>query len=168
MQRGIARLSPASIQGVYGTEAGFGVWEPKTGKDSGPQSKRTGGDPVFGVATDTMDGNPCAVTASADDTAQVWNLETGVLGATFRGHTGDVFTVATAVMDDAPLGISGGSDQKVRVWALLSGKPIDDPLKSPGGRVYSVVIAEDDGESWLAAGDVTGNVTGWSLGPASP
>ncbi|RVX39686.1 serine/threonine protein kinase [Nonomuraea polychroma] len=216
-QKIVYTIASAQVSGktvlVSGDEAGkVHVWDPKTGKDSGPQPKTAGGDPMFGVATGTMDGHPFAVTASADDTAQVWSLETGALGATFRGHTGDVFTVATAVMDGQPLGISGGSDHKVRVWDLRngreitsfsghaaevaclavgrvkgraivasggfdgtirvwdlrSGKPIGDPLKSPGGRVYSVVIAEDDGESWLAAGDVTGNVTGWSLGPASP
>lgn len=79
---------------------------------------------MFGVATGTMDGHPFAVTASADDTAQVWNLETGALAATFRGHIGDVFTVATAVMDGQSLGVSGGSDHKVRVWDLRSGQEI--------------------------------------------
>ncbi|MDP4508545.1 serine/threonine-protein kinase [Nonomuraea turcica] len=216
-QKIVYTIAAAQVSGktvlVSGDEAGkVRVWDPKTGKDSGPQPKTAGGEPMFGVATGTMDGHPFAVTASADDTAQVWNLETGTLAATFRGHIGDVFTVATAVMDGQPLGVSGGSDHKVRVWDLRSGqeitsfsghtaqvaclavgrvkgravvasggfdgtirvwdlrsgKPIGDPLKSPGGRVYSVVIAEDDGESWLAAGDVKGNVTGWSLGPASP
>ncbi|MGP3955212.1 protein kinase domain-containing protein [Nonomuraea sp. 3N208] len=216
-QKIVYTIAAAQVSGktvlVSGDEAGkVHVWDPETGKDSGPQPKTAGDDPVFGVATGTMDGHPFAVTASADDTAQVWNLETGALAATFRGHIGDVFTVATAVMDGQPLGISGGSDHKVRVWDLRSGqevtsfsghtaevaclavgrvkgravvasggfdgtirvwdlrsgKPIGDPLKSPGGRVYSVVIAEDDGESWLAAGDVKGNVTGWSLGPSSP
>ncbi|WP_431933957.1 WD40 repeat domain-containing serine/threonine protein kinase [Nonomuraea jabiensis] len=216
-QKMVYAVAPARVSGktvlVSGDEAGMvHVWDPKTGKDSGPQPKAAGGDPVFGVATGTMDGHPFAVTASADDTARVWSLETGALGATFRGHSGDVFAVATAVMDGAPVGISGGSDRKIRVWDLRngreqtsfsghtaevaclavgrvkgravvasggfdgtirvwdlrSGKQLGDPLKSPGGRVYSVVIAEDDGESWLAAGDVKGNVTGWTLGPASP
>ncbi|TMR16993.1 hypothetical protein ETD86_24020 [Nonomuraea turkmeniaca] len=216
-QKIVYTIASAQVSGktvlVSGDEAGkVHVWDPKTGKDSGPQPKAAGDDPVFGVATGTMDGHPFAVTGSADDTAQVWNLETGAVAATFRGHTGDVFTVATGVMDGAPLGISGGSDHKVRVWDLRngreltsfsghtaevaclavgrvkgravvasggfdgtirvwdlrSGKQLGDPLKSPGGRVYSVAIAEDDGESWLAAGDVKGNVTGWSLGPASP
>ncbi|MER6003713.1 serine/threonine-protein kinase [Nonomuraea angiospora] len=216
-QKMVYAIAPARVSGktvlVSGDEAGkVHVWDPKTGKDSGPQPKAVGGDPVFGVATGTMDGHPFAVTASADDTARVWSLETGALGATFHGHSGDVFAVATTVMDGAPVGISGGSDRKIRVWDLRngreqtsfsghtaevaclavgrvkgravvasggfdgtirvwdlrSGKQLGDPLKSPGGRVYSVVIAEDDGESWLAAGDVKGNVTGWSLGPASP
>ncbi|MBB5779309.1 serine/threonine-protein kinase [Nonomuraea jabiensis] len=216
-QKMVYAIAPARVSGktvlVSGDEAGkIHVWDPKTGKDSGPQPKAAGGDPVFGVATGTMDGHPFAVTASADDTARVWSLETGALGATFQGHSGDVFAVATTVMDGAPVGISGGLDRKIRVWDLRngreqasfsghtaevaclavgrvkgravvasgsfdgtirvwdlrSGKQLGDPLKSPGGRVYSVVIAEDDGESWLAAGDVKGNVTGWSLGPASP
>ena len=210
-------IASAQVSGktvlVSGDEAGkVHVWDPTTGKDSGPQPKAAGGDPVFGVATGTIDGHPFAVTASADDTAQVWNLETGSAGATFRGHSGDVFAVATTAMDGTPVGISGGSDRKVRVWDarsgeefasfsghtaeiaclavgrvkgravvasggfdgtirvwdLRSGKQLGDPLKSAGGRVYSVAIAEDDGASWLAAGDVKGNVTGWSLGPASP
>ncbi|GAA3585997.1 serine/threonine-protein kinase [Nonomuraea rosea] len=216
-QKMVYTIAPAQVSGktvlVSGDEAGrVHVWDPKTGKDSGPQPKAVGSDPVFGVATGTTDGRPFAVTVSADDTAHVWNLETGALGATFRGHSGDVFAVATTVMDGAPVGISGGSDRKVRVWDLRngrertsfsghtaevaalaagrvegravvasggfdgtirvwdlrSGKQLGDPLKSPGGRVYSVVIAEDEGESWLAAGDAKGNITEWSLGPASP
>jgi serine/threonine protein kinase/WD40 repeat protein len=216
-QKMVYTIAPAQVSGktvlVSGDEAGrVHVWDPKTGKDSGPQPKAVGSDPVFGVATGAIDGHPFAVTVSADDTAHVWNLETGTLGATFRGHSGDVFAVATTVMDGAPVGISGGSDRKVRVWDLRNGRELASfsghtaevaslaagrvkgravvasggfdgtirvwdlrngeqlgaPLKSPGGRVYSVVIAEDDGESWLAAGDAKGNVTEWSLGPASP
>ncbi|UBU16297.1 serine/threonine-protein kinase [Nonomuraea gerenzanensis] len=210
-------LAPAQVSGrtvlVSGDAAGkLHVWDPATGKNAGPQPKAPGGDPIFGIATGTSDGRPYAVTASANDTAQVWSLETGAKGATFRNHGNDVFAVATAVMDGTPVGISGGSDRivrvwdlrdgkeltsfsghtaevaclavgrvkgravvasgsfdgTVRVWDLRSGKLVGDPLRSPGGRVYSVVITEDEGESWLAAGDVKGKITGWSLGPASP
>ncbi|GAA2215045.1 hypothetical protein GCM10009850_105120 [Nonomuraea monospora] len=210
-------LATAQVSGrtllVSGDAAGkIHVWDPASGKDSGPQPKAAGGDPVFGIATGSMDGRPFAVTASADDTAQVWDLETGAMGATFRGHGNDVFAVATAALDGTPVGISGGSDRVVRVWGLRdghelasfsghtaevaclavgrvkgravvasgsfdgtvrvwdlrSGELVGEPLKSPGKGVYSVVIAEDDGESWLVAGDREGNVTGWSLGPASP
>ncbi|MCK2218623.1 serine/threonine-protein kinase [Actinomadura sp. ATCC 31491] len=198
---------------VSGDQAGkIHVWDPKTGKDSGPQPRAAGGDPVFGVATGTMDGHPFAVTASADDTAQVWDLEDGSRRATFRGHTGDVFAVAATALDGAPVAVSGGSDRVVRVWDLRSGhelasfaghtaeiaalavgrvkgravvasgafdgtvrvwdlrdgRQLGEPLRTPGGRVYSVAVAEDGGESWLAAGDVGGDVTVWSLGPASP
>jgi WD40 repeat protein len=216
-QRIVYALAPVQVAGktvvVSGDEAGkIRVWDPKTGKDSGPQPKAAGGDPVFGVATGTMDGHPFAVVAAADDTARVWDLETGAMGATFRGHGNDVFAVATAVMDGGPVGISGGADRQVRVWDLRdgreitsfsghtaevaclavgrvkgravvasggfdgtirvwdlrSGEQLGDPLKAPGGRVYSVAIAEDDGETWLAAGDRGGNITAWTLGPASP
>ncbi|MEV0819822.1 WD40 repeat domain-containing serine/threonine protein kinase [Nonomuraea rubra] len=216
-QKIVYALAPAQVAGktvvVSGDEAGkIHVWDPKAGEDSGPQPKAAGGDPVFGVATGTMDGHPFAVIASADDTARVWDLETGAMGATFRGHGDDVFTVATASLDGAPVGISGGADRLVRVWDLRSGQEIasfsghtaevaglavgrvkgravvasggfdgtirvwdlrsgeqlGDPLKVPGGRVYSVAVAEDAGETWLAAGDRGGNITAWSLGPASP
>ncbi|AQZ63978.1 High-affnity carbon uptake protein Hat/HatR [[Actinomadura] parvosata subsp. kistnae] len=148
---------------VSGDQAGgVHVWDPKTGKDTGRQPKTTGGDPIFGVATGTMDGHPFAVTASADDTARVWNLETGALGATFRGHTADVFAVATTDMDGKPVGITGGADQQVRVWDLGSGQEVES-FSGHNAEVAALAVGRVKGRAVVASGGFDGTVRVWDL-----
>lgn len=75
-------------------------------------------DSVFSVAI-TTDGR-YAVSASADRTLRVWDLETKECTTTLIGHSGPVDHVA--ITRDGNWIISGSRDKTVRIWNLESGK----------------------------------------------
>jgi small GTP-binding protein len=66
----------------------------------------------------TADGRR-AVSASADKTVRVWDLERGICLITLEGHTGVVYGVAMS--EDGGLAVSGSVDNTVRVWDLEMG-----------------------------------------------
>ncbi|GIH93478.1 hypothetical protein Psi01_41080 [Planobispora siamensis] len=75
--------------------------------------------PVLAVASVVVDGRPLAVTAGADRTVRIWDLETGSqLGEPLTGHTDHVWSVAAAVVDGRPLALTAGADRTVRIWDL--------------------------------------------------
>jgi WD40 repeat protein len=61
----------------------------------------------------TPDGRR-AVSASADDTLKVWDLETGRELRTLEGHTD--WISAVAVTPDGRRAVSASADQTLRVW----------------------------------------------------
>jgi WD40 repeat protein len=69
----------------------------------------------------TPDGRR-AVSASADRTLRLWDLETGQTLRTLEGHTSRVTVVA--VMPDGRRAVSRSDDRTLRVWDLESGEEI--------------------------------------------
>ncbi len=63
-------------------------------------------------------GGGCVVTASADDTAQVWSLRGG-RPTTLRGHTADVR--AAGLSGDGRYVLTESADRTVRLWSRRSG-----------------------------------------------
>jgi tetratricopeptide (TPR) repeat protein len=61
------------------------------------------------------------LSASADETAKVWDPWKARLLHVLRGHTGAV--VAACVAGDGTLGVTAG-DRSLRVWSLPDGKPL--------------------------------------------
>ncbi len=72
---------------------------------------------VFGVVV-TPDGKT-VVSASADKTLKVWDLETGGCHATFQGHTKFVGNVV--VTPDGKTVVSASEDKTLKVWDLATG-----------------------------------------------
>jgi cytochrome c len=95
----------------------------------------------FGVtALDVGRENGLAVTASIDETVQLWDLQHGERALTLYGHEGPVLSVALS--PDASLVASGGLDGTVRVWRRGDG----DRLRvydRHGGPVWSVAFTPD-------------------------
>jgi WD40 repeat protein/DNA-binding SARP family transcriptional activator/class 3 adenylate cyclase len=56
------------------------------------------------------------VAASSEDTARVWDVETGTVRHTLLGHTGSVFSVGWS--PDSSRLVTGGSDGTAKVWEL--------------------------------------------------
>jgi WD40 repeat protein len=59
------------------------------------------------------------VTGGKEYTAKIWEIETGDLLHTLRGHNGDVYTVAFS--PDGRWVASGGEDSTVKVWDVRTG-----------------------------------------------
>ncbi|KCZ70864.1 WD40 repeat-containing protein [Candidatus Methanoperedens nitroreducens] len=99
-----------------------------------------------------------AVSASADTTVRVWNLDSGKCTATLKGHTGPVFGVA--VTADGRLAVSASADTTVRVWNLDSGK-CTATLIGYSGPVVGVAVTADGRLAVSASADTTVRV--WNL-----
>ncbi|HET7384913.1 MAG TPA: TIR domain-containing protein [Pseudolabrys sp.] len=89
------------------------------------------------------------VTASEDNTARVWDAQTGEAIHILEGHTGSVR--AAAFSPDGRRVVTASTDHTARVWNLETGKqsaiiehgaPVRSATFSPDGR--SVVTASDD------------------------
>jgi WD40 repeat protein len=75
---------------------------------------------VNGVAV-TQDGKR-AVSASADHTLKVWDLDTGRMLRTLEGHSASVN--GAAVTQDGKRTISASADNTLKVWDLDTGQLI--------------------------------------------
>jgi WD40 repeat protein len=103
-------------------------------------------DAVTGVAL-SADGRQ-VVSASADGTARVWDIETCEQRVVFRGHRGPVRCVALS--SDGQLAVSGGPDG-FRVWDPASGQEYRAAAESQGS-IRSLALAAD-GRRLLTGGE---------------
>ena len=124
-----------------GKDYGLGLWDVETGKkirtlgtkvtkgktgglfseflEKGtllPSERHTGW--VFSVAF-SPDGR-YALSASADSTLKLWDVETGREIRAFRNHTGDVFSVDFS--PDGRYALSASADRTLRLWDVETGE----------------------------------------------
>ncbi len=76
--------------------------------------------PIHGVAAHPNGAQ--IVTASADKSIKVFDVNNGNVVRTLTGHTGAV--EAVAVTKDGTKFVSGSDDKTVRVWNVADGKPL--------------------------------------------
>ena len=105
----------------------------------------------------TPDGRR-AVSASADQTLRVWDLESGQTLRRLEGHTGWVNAVAMAA--DGRRVVSASGDETLRVWDLETGRT-EGTLKGHTSRVSAVAITPDGRRAISASADQTLRV--WDL-----
>src|ERR1035441_1600637 len=94
----------------------------------------------------TPDGRR-AVSASADDTLKVWELETGRELHTLAGHINDVNAVA--VTPDGRRAVSASDDGTLKVWELETGRE----LHTLAGHTNWVTAPAPTQLAWAARGD---------------
>jgi len=99
--------------------------------------------------------------ASSDNTARVWDAETGALHMTVQ-HAGRVLTIAFSA--DSRLVASGGADHTVRVWDVLAEREVAALPAAPGTKR---VAFSPDGTVLLIA-PVQGSVKLWRMPDATP
>ncbi|MBD2344218.1 WD40 repeat domain-containing protein [Anabaena subtropica] len=105
----------------------------------------------------TSDGKTL-VSASADKTIKVWNVDTGKVISTLQGHT-DVVR-AIALTSDGKTLISGGGDNKIKIWNLQKFH-LKRTLISASVPVWSVAISSD-GQT-LVSGHEDGSIRIWNF-----
>ena len=112
---------------------------------------------INGVAL-TGDGRR-AVSASADRTLKVWDLESGEALRTLQGHGKEVRAVALS--GDGRRAVSASGDHTLKVWDLESGEALRT-LKGHSGGVSAVALMGDGRRAVSASFDQTLKV--WDLG----
>jgi WD40 repeat protein len=94
------------------------------------------------------------VTASEDNTARVWDAQTGEVIHIFEGHTG---SVRTAVFSpDGQRVVTASTDHTARVWNLETGK--QSAILEHGAAVRSAVFSPDGRRIVTASDDKTARV----------
>ena len=124
-------------QNVANSERGFewGYWYRKTAY---PLTLKGHSRPVTSVAIST-DGKRI-VTGSRDNTARIWDAETGKELRKLEGHSGPVYSVA--ISTDGKRIVTGSDDNMARIWEAETGKELKK-LEGHSSPVYSVAISTD-------------------------
>jgi dipeptidyl aminopeptidase/acylaminoacyl peptidase len=102
------------------------------------------------------DGTTLA-SGSEDNTAKIWNLETGKEITTLKGHSHYVNSVAFS--PDGKLLATGSADSTAKVWTIATGEA--RTLKEHSGVVSSVAFSPDGQKLATASADKTVKI--WDL-----
>ncbi len=108
---------------------------------------------VYAVAFST-DGNT-VVTGSTDDTARIWDAESGKLLQTLVGHTNSV--LAVGISRDGKRILTGSSDKTARIWDAESGKLLRT-LTEHTSSVNAVAFSADGKWVLTGSGDKTARI----------
>jgi WD40 repeat protein len=92
------------------------------------------------------------ITALGDHTLKVWNLKSGQMVRTLKGHSGPV--VAVAAMPNGRHAVSGSKDRMLRLWDLETGDSLN-VFQGHAGSVNSVAITPDGRCAVSASSDKT-------------
>ncbi|MBW4640054.1 MAG: hypothetical protein KME05_17865 [Gloeocapsa sp. UFS-A4-WI-NPMV-4B04] len=94
--------------------------------------------PVWAIALSR--NGETLVSASLDQTINLWNLKTGYIAASFNGHTGSVSSVA--ISPDGQTVVSGSEDKTIKLWDVKT-KELRRTLTGHTYPVSAVVISPD-------------------------
>ena len=89
---------------------------------------------------------------------KVWNLSTGELLRTLKGHSDEINSVA--ISPDGNTLVSGSDDDTVKVWNMETGELLRT-LKGHSGSVRSVAISPNG--NTLVSGDFGHNIKVWNI-----
>jgi len=104
-----------------------------------------------------------ALSASADGTLKVWNLETGRALTTLEGHNAPV--VACALTPDGRRALSACVDRTLKVWDLETGRSLAT-MEGHDARVTACAVTADGRRALSASDDTTLKV--WDLETGQP
>ncbi|YAF98397.1 MAG: WD40 repeat domain-containing protein [Nodularia sp. CChRGM 3473] len=98
------------------------------------------------------------VSASADKTIKVWNLNTGKIVSTLLGHNDTVRAIALSA--DGQTLVSGSGDQTIKIWNFQTFE-LMRTITPNAGPVWSVALS-DDGQT-LVSGNEDGSIKIWNF-----
>ena len=99
------------------------------------------------------------ISASSDQTAIVWDVETQELLRRLEGHTGQVW--GAAFTPDGLRAVTASLDKTLRLWNVADGALIAE-MTGHGDKVQGVTVSPTDGS--IASGDVSGEIRLWDGG----
>jgi WD40 repeat protein len=106
------------------------------------------------------------VTSSIDETAKIWNVESGELLATVTGHVGNGERIAALeISPDGTQLATGAGDRSIKVWDLTTTETsIDQPvLTIPVETEFINDVAFSPDGSRLAIGKEDGSIIVWDI-----
>jgi hypothetical protein len=109
------------------------IWQPKPDADADMA-------PIEAAAAKDAALKPRIITGSADNTARIWDLETGNVLVTLAGHTAAVASVAFS--PDGMRALTGSQDNTAKLWDATTGNQILT-LKAHAQEVTAVSFSAD-------------------------
>jgi ribosome assembly protein 4 len=104
-------------------------------------------------------------TGSGDNTARIWDCDTGTPLHTLKGHTGWVLCVVFS--PDNSMVATGSYDNTVRLWEAETGKPLGLPYKGHSKFIRSMAWEpfhlEEKGRPRVASSSKDGTVRVWDI-----
>jgi ribosome assembly protein 4 len=111
------------------------------------------------------EGGARVATGSGDNTARIWDCETGTPMYTLKGHTSWVLAVAWS--PDGKLLATGSMDNTVRLWDPKTGEALGGPLKGHTKWITSLAWEpyhhQEPGKPRLASASKDGTVRIWDV-----
>jgi len=98
------------------------------------------------------------ISASWDETAKVWDLQSGTDQGTFAGHDDSLLCVA--ISPDGKLVASAGWDDTIWIWDRITGKSVR-ALSGHKGSILSLAFSLDG--KWLASGSEDRTARLWDV-----
>jgi RNA polymerase sigma factor (sigma-70 family) len=152
-------LSPNGKTLAVGTPVGIELREVETGKTkrtlAGPWSLGTG---PFCLAF-APDGKTLAAGGSArDNVVRLWNVQTGNLTMTLKGHEDAVVGLRFAPDAKTLVSTGGQYDTTIRYWELLTGRPRQTVHRAREESKDGTETVDGDWQTWPAAFSPDGKV----------
>ena len=99
-----------------------------------------------------MDDGKRALSGADDHTLKLWDIESGKLLKTFRGHSGYVYSVALS--NNGKRALSGAGDHTLKLWDIESGQLLKT-FQGHEGDVLSVALSNNGKRALSGADDHT-------------
>ncbi len=157
---GSVAFAPDGRTLATGSEGGVAIWEVATGNAVTLASGHGGS----GAVALSPDGTRLAAAANYDE-IHLWDVATGRVTATLRGHTGRLNSVEFSP-DGATLA-SGASDQTIKLWDVATGAEIAT-LETTGRRAWVGAVTFSWDGTMIASGHGNGTARVWDLATGEP
>jgi WD40 repeat protein len=98
-----------------------------------------------------LPGNRFALVAGASNDLTMWDIDSGTIARTFKGHKGTIYDVT--VSPDGKFALSGSNDNTMMLWDLQDQTPIQRPLRAfyGHGDYIRKIVFSGDGQHALTA-----------------